>query len=468
MKVCLMCEGSYPYVTGGVSSWVHMLMTSMPDVEFYISSIVVDRSHGGQFKYRMPPNLVSINEIYLQDEDYVKSERNLKLTKNQVAAFRSFIMGSEIDWVTLFDFFASNDVSINSLLMGKDMLDLIREYYDLYYARLPFSDFLWTYRSMMLPLCILMKNELPKADIYHSASTGYSGVLACMAKYVYNKPAILTEHGIYTREREEEVIRSPFFNGVYKDIWIDHFYKLSNCAYSYCDIVISLFETARELQIELGCGREKTLVIPNGVNADAFDFIPGKEDPSKINIGMIARVSPIKDVKTMISSFAAAKERVSNLCLYIMGGVENDYQAYYDECVELVQNLGLQDVYFTGNININDYMGRMDMIVLTSISEGQPIAILEAMSAKKPCIVTRVGNCEGLVLGEEDGDEPCGIVTSIMSVKQISDAIVELATDEKKRIKYGEAGRKRVEERYPRHEIIRRYLELYKSMSASK
>ena len=461
MKICLMCEGSYPYVTGGVSSWVHMLMTSMPDIEFYVSSVVVDRAHGGQFKYRMPPNLISINEIYLQDEDYIKTEHKLRLSKRQVEAFRSFILGTDVDWATIFDFFANNDVSVNSLLMGKDLLDMIFEYYEMHYNRLPFSDFLWTYRSMMLPICILMKNPLPQADLYHSASTGYSGVLACMAKYVYNKPALLTEHGIYTREREEEVIRSAFFNGVYKDLWIEHFYKLSGCAYLYCDKVVSLFNDARELQIELGCKAEKTLVIPNGVEATRFDNIPGKEDKSAINIGMIARVSPIKDVKTMISSFAAAKEKVSNLALYIMGGVENDYKAYYDECVEMVTSLGLKDVYFTGNVNINDYMGRMDMIILTSISEGQPIAILEAMAAKKPCIVTRVGNCAGLVLGEEEIDEPCGIVTPIMSVKQISNAIIELATDEKKRIRMGEIGRKRVEQKYPKDEIIERYKELY-------
>ena len=469
MKVCLMCEGSYPYVTGGVSSWIHMIMTSMPDIEFYVSSIVVDRAHGGQFKYRMPPNLISINEIYLQDSDFIKSEKRLRMSKKQVEAFRSFILGKDIDWATIFDFFANNNVSVNSLLMGPDLLDLIREYYYTNYEKLPFSDFLWTYRSMLLPLCVLLKNELPKADIYHTASTGYAGVLACVAKYLYNKPAILTEHGIYTREREEEVIRSSFFNGVYKDIWIDHFYKLSSCAYSYSDVIISLFEKARQLQIELGCREEKTMIIPNGVDANKFDNALKKDpDDHHINIGMIARISPIKDVKTMISSYAAAKEKVPNLALYVMGGVENDYKAYYDECYDLVTNLGLKDVYFTGNINVNDYIDKMDMLILTSISEGQPLAILEGMAARKPFIATRVGNCEGLILGEKDGDLPCGIITPIMSVKDISAAIIELANDEEKRKVYGENGRKRVEERYPRREIIWKYENLYRSMFIDK
>lgn len=464
MKICLMCEGSYPYVTGGVSSWVQMLMTQLKEFEFYISAIVVDREHGGLFKYKMPPNLVSINEIYLQDSDYVRFGRKLSMSKVQKEAFRSFIMGQDVDWATIFDFFAKTDVSLNALLLGSDFLDLIHEYYDAHYPRLPFTDFLWTYRSMMLPICTLMKNKMPKADIYHSACTGYSGILACMAKYLFNKPCLITEHGIYTREREEDIIRSSFFNGSYKDMWIEHFYKLSDCAYTYSDRVVSLFEEARSLQVELGCNSAKTLVIPNGVDPTRFDGAQQKQNPMEVNLGIVARVSPIKDIKTLINSFAAAKEAVPNLNLYVMGGVEEEQQNYYDECLELVKNLNLKDVVFTGNVNINDYMGRMDIIILTSISEGQPISILEAMSARKPCISTKVGNCDELLLGGKKDDPPCGIITPIMSVEAISNAIIELATDENKRREYGETARERVEEKYRIDQLIDRYRDLYNDL----
>ena len=464
MKVCLMCEGSYPYVTGGVSSWVHMLMTHLKDIEFYISAIVVDREHGGKFKYKMPPNLVSINEIYLQDDDIVRFEKKLHLSRVEKEAFRSFVLGgSDIDWPTIFNFFANRDVSINSLLMGNDLLDILHEFYDKHYNRIPFSDFLWTYRSMLLPICLLMKNELPKADIYHSASTGYSGVLACMAKHLYKKPAIITEHGIYTREREEDIIRSPFFGGVYKDIWIEHFYKLSSCAYKYSDLVVSLFDNARELQIDIGCDPKKTMVVANGVVPDRFDDVLQKEHTGIINLGIIARISPIKDIKTLINSFAAAKERVPNIHLYIMGGYEEDDVPYYEECVDLVKSLGLKDVVFTGVINVNDYIGWMDILILTSISEGQPIAALEAMSARKPFVATNVGDCKGLLYGYEKGDKPCGIVAPIMSVEHLSNAIVELATNEKKRKQYGDVARQRIDERYTVEKLIDSYDKLYKS-----
>ncbi len=468
MKICLICEASYPYVTGGVSSWVQMLITSMPEHEFCVLSIVVDRAHGGNFKYTLPDNLKEIHEIYLQDDDYVRKGKRQKLSRAHREAFRSFVLGEDIDWHGLFRYFYGNDISVNALLMGAEMYDIIKVIYFERYNRLPFSDFLWTYRSMLLPMCLLLKNKLPEADIYHSASTGYAGALACMAKLMKKRPAIITEHGIYTREREEDIIRSPDFNGLYKDLWIEHFYKLSGCAYKYADRVISLFENARSLQLDLGCSEEKTLVIPNGVTPEMFDDAPVREEDGAVVLGIVARIAPIKDIKTLINSYAAAKSRVSNLKLYIMGGVEADYEEYYDECKDLVNNLGLTDVSFTGNIDVLEYMGKLDIIILTSISEGQPLSLLEAMSARKPCIATRVGDCEGILLGGRPDDAPCGIITSIMSVEQISNAIVALARDKERRTRYGEEGRRRVEERYQRQMVIDRYKNLYKELNTEK
>ena len=465
LKVCLLCEGSYPYTTGGVSSWVHMLITEMKDVEFCISAIVVDREHGGRFKYPMLPNLTSINEIYLMDSDFIKENRkSKKLTKVQKEAFRSFVMGQNIDWKNIFDFFGQGDISVNDLLMGTDIYDIIYEFYVSNYDRLPFTDFLWTYRSMLLPICLLLKNELPQADIYHSASAGYSGVIASMAKYLLGKPTLMTEHGIYTREREEDIIKSPEFNGLYKDIWIEHFYKLSGCAYKTCDKVVSLFEGAREIQIELGCDANKTLVIPNGVDENRFSNLAQKIVESEIFLGIVARVTPIKDIKTLINAYAAAQERVPNITLYIMGGAEEDSQDYFEECEELAKTLRLTKVHFTGNINVNDYLGKMDIIILTSISEGQPISILEAMSAGKPCIATRVGCCQELLYGTDPDDLPCGIITPIMSVAHISNAIVELAIDPERRKLYGERGRQRVLDKYRKENLISVYKNLYSEM----
>ena len=98
----------------------------------------------------------------------------------------------------------------------------------------------------------LLTEEIPEADIYHSLSTGYSGIIGSFAKYKLSKPFILTEHGIYTREREEEIIKSGWLKGCFKDIWINYFYSLSKCAYDMANNVITLFERNKDIEVELG------------------------------------------------------------------------------------------------------------------------------------------------------------------------------------------------------------------------
>lgn len=82
----------------------------------------------------------------------------------------------------------------------------------------------------------------------------------------------------------------------------------------------------------------------------------------------------------------------------------------------------------------------MDFLILTSISEGQPLSILEGFAAKKPYIATDVGNCRGLIYGEGDGYGRAGVVVPVMNVARIAEAIVSLAADADRRKIMGEAG----------------------------
>ena len=59
MKVCIVAEGCYPYVVGGVSGWINSLIKSFPNVEFILLAIVANRSFRGKFVYELPENLTS-------------------------------------------------------------------------------------------------------------------------------------------------------------------------------------------------------------------------------------------------------------------------------------------------------------------------------------------------------------------------------------------------------------------------
>ena len=70
MKVCIVAEGCYPYVIGGVSGWINSMIQSFPNIEFILLTIVANRSLSGKFVYELPENLTQVYEVYLEDLDW--------------------------------------------------------------------------------------------------------------------------------------------------------------------------------------------------------------------------------------------------------------------------------------------------------------------------------------------------------------------------------------------------------------
>lgn len=67
MKICIIAEGCYPYVVGGVSGWINNLICSFPRVSFSVLAIISDRSISKKFQYTLPENVTEVHEVYLND-----------------------------------------------------------------------------------------------------------------------------------------------------------------------------------------------------------------------------------------------------------------------------------------------------------------------------------------------------------------------------------------------------------------
>ncbi|CAM4060268.1 GT4 family glycosyltransferase PelF [Paenibacillus alkaliterrae] len=473
MRICIIAEGSYPHITGGVSSWIHSLITNLPEHEFVIFAIVANEKQRGQFKYTLPSNVIEVKEMFLDSylREHGESGHRFRLTDHQSKAFRSLLgAGGEVKWNGIFDLLRTKKLrAAADFLMSKDFFDILVELCKEKYAQVPFTEMFWTVRSMVLPLFQTIRGDIPKADLYHSVSTGYAGVVGALAKHLYGKPFILTEHGIYSREREEEIIKADWVKGYFKDLWIEYFYRLSEAAYEYTDEVITLFNRNREIEIELGCDENKIKIIPNGVNISDYAELAGPpaNDDGKIRLGAIVRVVPIKDLKTMIQSFALVKREVPEAELYIMGPSEEN-EEYYEECLQLVETLQVEDITFTGEVRIKDYLARMDIILLSSVSEGMPLAVLEAMAAAKPCVTTDVGSCRELLNGLDDGIGPAGIVVPVMHYDQLAAAIIQLCNNRLLREEMGSNGLSRTKATYTREKFIEGYRMLYAAYKEDK
>ena len=173
MKICIVAEGSYPYVVGGVSTWTHQLIRSFPEHEFVIVSILAERSQRGKFQYELPGNVWEVHEVYLNDADWrSRKHGRIRLDKKEYQALRSLVLNREVEWEVIFRLFQEKISSVNDILMGADFLKIITEYYQSYYSQLVFTDFLWMMRSIYLPMFFTLQMGLPRADVYHCVCTG--------------------------------------------------------------------------------------------------------------------------------------------------------------------------------------------------------------------------------------------------------------------------------------------------------
>ena len=149
--------------------------------------------------------------------------------------------------------------------------------------------------------------------------------------------------------------------------------------------------------------------------------------------------------------------------LHIIGPTDEDPE-YMRECEVLIESLQVKDIIFTGRVNTQKYIHNLDLVILSSISEGQPLSTLEAMAAKKACICTDVGACYELLNGIKDSYGPCGIIVPIMGYEEMANAIIELASDHVKRQLFGENGYQRVINHYRQDQFINRYQILYEEL----
>ncbi|MBQ4529716.1 MAG: GT4 family glycosyltransferase PelF [Lachnospiraceae bacterium] len=468
MRVCLICEGSYPYVSGGVAGWVQMLCESFGDVEFVIWSIATTREEMSEYKYQLPDNVKEVRTIYLGDDNFQTHYKKVSLKPEETEVLRKLVTNksNEIDWKKTLEFIKKYKKHLVDILMGENFYNICLEEYNQSGSSEIFRQYLWNFRGMYFPFMDILTGETVKADLYHALSTGYAGILGSCASYIEEKPFVLSEHGIYTREREEDIIRAEWVKGGFKELWIDFFKKISMISYQKADVVTSLFEVNKTLQIELGCPEEKIRLISNGVSVEDYSNLVShnKLEKGKFNIATILRVVPIKDVKTMLLAFEIVQEQLPEANLAILGGYDESPE-YYEECLELINSLKIKNVKFYGRVNVKEYMPDIDLLLLSSISEGQPLAILEGMAAGIPFVSTNVGDCKSLLEGNEgDGLGRAGYIVPVMDSKAMAEAIIYCEKHPKQLKQMGEVGRKRVERYYKKESFLQQYRELYKKL----
>lgn len=272
---------------------------------------------------------------------------------------------------------------------------------------------------MYLTLFHILNNPPEQADIYHAVSTGYAGIAAALSKRKWGGKMLLTEHGIYTREREEEIIKADWVPADFKQLWIHYFKNLSKAAYMKSDRILALFDMNNALQIELGPIQSSAISLQMESMLRTFQLCHKKRIPNSECWGDHSG-EPHQRYKNNALCIRSGQTKMPQTHFYLMGPNDEDPE-YYKECLEILEELGTEDVTFTGRVQVRDYIGKMDVLVLSSLSEAQPLALMEAMAAGKPCVSTNVGSVRELLGGSTaDTLGKCGLLAPIMDYEKNS------------------------------------------------
>lgn len=481
--ICLVLEGTYPYVHGGVSSWIHELVSSMQEFTFSIIHISATGDVMHVPKYDIPPNIIEFKEAFIHDfaddksKTFGKKEEGWEMLREYYSKIDSATIADAEKFYKIMIDKSSRRLNIHDIMFTRKGWDMLIELYNNTAPDVSFIDFYWTTRFIHIPILNIFNVDLPEASLYHTVCTGYAGLLASIAKISKKKPLILTEHGIYTHERKIDISRSSWIYsetdkqmratrtlGFFKDMWIRKFEILSKITYENADKIITLFEGNRRLQIEGGADPGKSIIIPNGVRFGEKET--GKKKKKEKIIGFAGRVVSIKDVKMLIRAMKIVKDKIPEIKVYIMGDRDEEPD-YAEECAVLVKMLQLEEnIVFTDVVDVEDYYPVMDVLVLTSISEAQPLSMLEAMSHGVPIVATNVGSCREIIIGKSHEDQAlgkAGIVTKVGDPHETAKAIIKVLEDDEFREKASKAGVERVKKYYTVRDMIESYRRLYAS-----
>ncbi len=486
--VGLLLEGTYPYVSGGVSAWVHELVTGFPDLSFGVCFLGATPELYGGLKYRLPANVVhvEVHHIMTRAAPVPVRRRRRAITDLVAETFaglheamrtQSTPTAAALDEIGALD--EPDGLSLEAFLRDDASFAALSAEYDAHHGGESFLDFFWTARTMHLPLFKLaaIARSLPRFRVLHAVSTGYAGLLGALVKRRTGAPFVLTEHGIYTKERAIDLSHADWIQdgppdrsghalGGLRRLWIQFFEALGRAAYAAADPIISLYEGNRARQIADGAAPERTRIIPNGIDLERFaaasrDAAPG---PPPV-VGLIGRVVPIKDIKTFIRAMREVVAVMPEAQGWIVGPEDED-RRYADECRALARTLGLADaVRFLGYRPAQEVLPQLGVAVLTSISEALPLFVLEAFAAGVPVVASDVGCCRELVEGQPDGDgDPAGsagAVTGIAAPEETARAILGLLRDPEAWARARRVGRVRVHGLYGREQMLDAYRDVY-------
>jgi glycosyltransferase involved in cell wall biosynthesis len=279
-----------------------------------------------------------------------------------------------------------------------------------------------------------------------------------MAKWDDDTPYVLTEHGLYLREWFLAQSPSSLPHGS-RVLLLAFYRRLIEVGYAHAGIVAPASEYNRRWQLRSGSESARTTVVRNGIAVD--DFPTAEVEPDEPTLVFVGRINPLKDPKTLLRAFALVRDEVPGARLRIYGATPEGDEGYHAECVALAAELGLgASAVFEGRVeSVVDAYHSGHVVVLSSISEGFPYAVIEAMACGRPTVATDVGGVSEAVV------DP-GLLVAPRDHVAMAEVCVKLLRNPAVRRRLGVLSRERALEHFTLERCLTGYREFYAALTS--
>jgi len=224
--------------------------------------------------------------------------------------------------------------------------------------------------------------------------------------------------------------------------------------------VVMISEATRQFFVRYrGIPEAKTRVILNGANLERFLNVPARPGsvPPRVRFGIAARMVAEKDHFTLLRAFALVTGEIPGAELQIAGD-----GPLKDRLEEFTRELNLTDrVTFLGALpHIAQFLSQLDILVLSSLNEGLPLSLLEAMAAGLPIVSTRAGGVE-----EAARDGQNAYLAAVGDSNDLARAMIRMALAPNL-AQMGALGQRIVQDRFRIEDTWKAYCELFLSLGA--
>ncbi|WP_455355461.1 GT4 family glycosyltransferase PelF [Streptomyces sp. SYSU K217416] len=467
--VTMLTEGTYPHVHGGVSTWCDQLVRGMPEVDFNV--VALTGSGREPVTWELPRNVYRHTAVPLWGPPPPRSVRRPMFGRER----RRFIDTYERFLLSLLDPESGCDFSsalyalaelaregrLSAALRSESVLRSLMWIWTMPHlataaARPTVHDALTAtdlLEHALRPLAV----RIPGDSVAHAVSSGLATLPALAAQQLDGVPFLLTEHGIYLRERylgyRSEAQRWPV-----KALMLSFYRELNSEGYRRADLITPCNQYNRRWEERGGAPAHKIRTVYNGVDPQLFP--DAGAEPEVPTLSWAGRIDPIKDLETLIRAYALMRAELPELRLRLFGGVPAGGEDYRTRLEKLAAELGVTDgISYEGRVSdVARAYAAGSVVMLSSISEGFPFSIIEAMSCGRTTVSTDVGGVREAV-----GDT--GLVVPPREPALMAQATLALLNDDERRAELGRLSRQRVVEQFTLRRSVDGFRRIYRELA---